>query len=411
MKSTRGYDELPLVWLLAGADGRIRDLNASGERLFGRHRKELIGADLSSFADPVTRASLPGLLATACIDGQSVTRLLTFQRSDGSVAPVLAAIQNAQRLKAEDRIQILGIEDSFRTAHLRELESRAEMLAGFIDASSEAVWCIKYTEPVDLRHGVQEVVRQVFENKCHWQMCNAAMAKLYNLPDGLDFNRQPVAAYFRRTPENEAFVRQLIDAHFCIDAAPSLECGHDGKVFYVENSVRCHIEEGLLSRMWGTVRDITEFRTTQNVLTERKREVTEILTALPDAILVVDIARRAIALNPAFESTFGWTADEVLGNDVSFLIDLETARPGLGRWFAPTPSRWTTNVITARGRPCRCDVTIAPLPTDSDRRFVMSIRTERPNPEEARGRVKSNYKRQNPKKRVSGKPRTMQGSK
>src|SRR5439155_4366405 len=119
---------------------------------------------------------------------------------------------------------------------------------------------IEYTEPVDVTQPEAEIVRQVFENDCHWSMCNRAMAHLYNLPDDLDFNRQPVSTYFRRSPENEAFVRQLIAENFQVDAAPAIDVRHDGTLAHVENSVRAHIESGLMVRMWGTVRDMTRLR-------------------------------------------------------------------------------------------------------------------------------------------------------
>jgi PAS domain S-box-containing protein len=353
--------EFPLFDVLIDQCGRI---GGSAGALLGTQLRCLSGSE---------QAPLPDILARLTAD-RPVISPLRLQGSTGQSVPVLAALWPAVDDLGEHCIRVVALDEIERDEYVRNVENRAELLAAFIDVSTEAMWCMEYTEPVDLSCGVNEIIRQVFENDCHWRMCNAAMAKLYNLPDGLDFNRQPVSAYFRRTPENEAFVRQLIDARFHIDAAPSLEYRHDGKIFYVENSVRCHIEGSLMIRMWGTVRDITEFQTAQNALAARKREVTEILTALPDAVLVVDLCRRAMAVNPAFESTFGWTAEQILGNDVTPIIDLESSRPGLGRWFAPTPSRWVAEVVGFDGQVCRCDVRIAPLPADTDRRYVLVLR-------------------------------------
>jgi len=390
MQQRLNDQEVPLFQVLVNFQGTICDINGVAQKLLGREREELIGRDLWSLTGGTTQSDLNEPLAELRnATAEPIVWPLTFQDREGRVRRILAAMYGVNADKGERLIQLLGLDDSLRATQMRELESRAEMLAGFIDASSEAMWCMEYTEPVDLRCGVQEIIRQVFENDCHWSMCNTAMARLYSLPDGLDFNRQPVSMYFRRTPENEAFVRQLIDSRFHIDAAPSLEYRHDGRMFYVENSVRCHLEGDLMIRMWGTVRDLTQFRTTQNVLAERKREVTEILTALPDAILVVDLSRRAIAVNPAFESTFGWTAEDVLGKDVSDIIDLENSRPGLARWFAPTPSRWTADVISSEGESHRCDIRIAPLPEDTDRRFVMSLRPLLSQKPKARRKYKS----------------------
>ncbi len=137
---------------------------------------------------------------------------------------------------------------------LDELEqSRRELkiLRGFVTAARDACWCIECTEPVDLGDSEEEIVRQVFENECYWQLCNEAMAQIYRLPEGLDFNRENVRFVFPRNPENEAFIRQLNEAKFHLDGAPSLDQRYDGATMFAENDVRAEIRVGYLLRMWG----------------------------------------------------------------------------------------------------------------------------------------------------------------
>jgi PAS domain S-box-containing protein len=291
----------------------------------------------------------------------------------------IAALMNTLQVDVDSLvISLLGFDDTDNAIHLSKLEYATEMLNGFTDASTEAMWCIEYTEPVDLTLGEQEIVRQVFENECHWSMCNRAMAEIYNLPPGLDFNSQRVSLYFRRNPINEAFVRQLIDSRFHIDSAASVDVRHDGTVAYVENSVRCHIEGGKMVRMWGTVRDTTEFRVAHNRLAQREREVREVLSAIPDAIVVVNKAQQVLAINPAFESLFGWRADSVLGKSVSTIIDLDSNTEDHHRWFARAEHRWIADVNKVDGTSVSCDVRMAPFPDDELSRYVLCIRSARP---------------------------------
>jgi PAS domain S-box-containing protein len=172
----------------------------------------------------------------------------------------------------------------------------------------------------------------------------------------------------------------LIENDFHVDSAPSTDVRHDGSVAYVENSVRCHIEDEKMYRMWGTVRDTTEFRAAQNRLAQREREIREILSALPDAVLVVNKTKRVLALNPAFEATFGWRAEDILGKDASGIINLESRQPHEPRWFARTPHRWIKDVARSDGEVISCDVRIAPLQDDEHRRFVLSLRPETSSP-------------------------------
>ncbi len=275
-------------------------------------------------------------------------------------------------------IRLTGFDDTENFLHLSRLEHATEMLNGFTDASTEAMWCIEYTEAVDLSIGEQEILRQVFENECHWNMCNRAMAEIYNLPAGLDLNQQRVSRYFRRNPTNEAFVRQLIDSRFHIDSAPSVDVRHDGTVAYVENSVRCHIEDGKMRRMWGTVRDMTEFRVAHNRLAQREREVREVLSAIPDAVLVINKSQQVLAVNPAFESSFGWRTDNVLGKSACAIINVDSNTEDDHRWFARAERRWTTDVNKADGTSVSCDVRMAPISDDELSRYVLCIRPATP---------------------------------
>ncbi len=266
-------------------------------------------------------------------------------------------------------------EPSKDQSRVAQLEEALDVANGFIEASPIAMWCIEYSEPVDTYSAEQEIVRQVFENDCHWRMCNHAMARLYNLPDGLDFNRQRVSSYFPRSAENEAFIRQLIDANFHLDSAPAVDVRHDGTPMHVENSVRCRIEAGLLLRMWGTVSDITESRLAHDRLVHREQSVNAILSALPDAVLVVDPTGNVVAVNSAFELDFGWPAKDVLGKQVSPIVDLSAGSVRGSRPAGQFPQRWRAPVRHANGLSVDCDIRMAPLQEDEGlRRSVLSIR-------------------------------------
>lgn len=363
-----------LVFLRISRLGKLIDANEVAARALGYDFSDFLGLEVASV---VGREFLEILNPFFRSTPQPVNdcHRVTLRHVDGKTAvSVVGVIRTVQLDTRNQVVDIVGPIDAAGAQRLADLESNATLLTGFIELSSEAMWCMEYAEPVNLASSDQEIVRQVFENECHWRMCNRAMARLYNLPDGLDFNRQPISAVFRRNPENEAFVRQLIATRFHIDAAPSLDVRHDGSLAFIENTVRSDIEGVSLLRLWGTVRDVTQLRTTESKLTERQREVTEILHALPDPVLVVDMGRRAVALNTAFETTFGWSATQVLGQDVSPIIDLETRRPNQRRWFADTERRWIAAVRVADQCTIRCDVRIARMGDDADRRFVLAMR-------------------------------------
>lgn len=173
------------------------------------------------------------------------------------------------------------------------------VLAGILDASSDACWCMEFTEPVDLTAPDHEVVRQVFLNDPRWRFCNAAMARLYLLPPGRVFDDQPVSDIFPRNRQNEEFVLNLIANGFEVDAAPALDRRYDGVQIYVENDVRAHIEDGRLIRMFGVVRDVGKHRHREEALMAEHEVALAMLAAQPTAVLALGAQGVILAANPA----------------------------------------------------------------------------------------------------------------
>ncbi|NJL08544.1 MAG: PAS domain-containing protein, partial [Methylacidiphilales bacterium] len=251
--------------------------------------------------------------------------------------------------------------------------SAEDVLSCMVDACGEAMWCIEFDEPVDTAQPRGEIIRQIFENTCHWTLCNRAMARIYGVPDGGDLNREPVSRFFARSPENEWFIGQLIDSSYSIDGVASCDHLHDGTPVFLENTVRCHIEDGLLWRMIGTLRDLTTFKETEVALTRREESVKDVLGAIADVVVVIDRDACLCAANPAFEKLFGVPVEPWLGRTLTPIVDLE-------RYLHP----WVASLEPFTVMACRpgqgailCEATLAPVPDGFDSRFVAVLRPAR----------------------------------
>jgi PAS domain S-box-containing protein len=300
--------------------------------------------------------------------------LVTFLERNGSPKKIAGLVDRIVLPDGTALLRFTACHDA-RCGHwLEDLMSSEEVLRGFVQTSSEAMWCIEFSEPVDIGLDDHEIVRQVFENDCHWLLCNEALVQLYQLPGDLCIDCQPVSLYFPRSPENEAFILQIIHSDFAVDNAPSVDVRHDGSPLYMENNVRCSIVDGYLVRMWGTLRDVTEFRQTQNRLENEAETAYNILSALPDAILIIDRNRRLVAVNPSFETLFGLSCEKFLGRDVQNIIELEQALPGGHRGYGFDPQCWQTTVKTKFDANLCCEVQIAPIGEGAPHHFVLSLR-------------------------------------
>lgn len=252
-----------------------------------------------------------------------------------------------------------------------------DMLRDFIGASRDALWCIEFAEPVDLTAPEAEIIRQVFENECYWRLCNTAMARLYKLPEDQDFNAQNVRFVFPRNPENEDFVRQLIANDFNIDGAPSLDQTYEGEWIHAANDVRADIENGGLHRMWGAVRNLTQQRRLEKELTERLESLVNVLSAVPDPVLVIGSNGNLLAANPALEWVFGWNVDNVLGRPAKELLTFKDGAvsaddvPVAGERALVVP----VSVVSNAGRVTECEAFVSSYDTpDRDRQMVVTLR-------------------------------------
>lgn len=306
-----------------------------------------------------------------------VSRMVRMQPHGGAEMPLPCLVDKidgraGKGKAARTLLRVTALYDPEAQGAAAGLEKSEKLLRDLVETASEAMWCIEFSEPIDLAAGTQEIVRQVFTNECRWLMCNKAMARLY-VPDGVDFKEQAVSLYFQRNAANEAFVDQIIESGFCIDNALSVDVRHDGSTIYVENTVRAHIHDGRLIRLWGTVRDVTDYRQTQNRLQQQVENVHNVLGAIPYALLVIDRSRKVLGVNPAFESNFGWHPQQLLGRDIQPLIDIENALPGGRRWYGCDRQQWIADIKTQAGATRACEAVISPIGEEAPDQFVLTL--------------------------------------
>lgn len=206
-----------------------------------------------------------------------------------------------------------------------ELIERVEILSQMIGAATEACWCIEFLEPVDISLAEEEIVDRVFSNESRWRACNEAMARLYRVPEGLDFNTQPVARYFPDTDINRQMIRELVRSNYRLDQAAAVDRRHDGSEMMVENDFRAAIKDGLLIRLWGTTRDIGPYTRRVQQLSDRADTMRDILSATPDPILVMSEDGIVLAANPAAEIAWGRQAEQILGRPLQQFVETRGA--------------------------------------------------------------------------------------
>lgn len=78
---------------------------------------------------------------------------------------------------------------------------------------------------------------------------------------------------------------------------------------------------GKIYGVLGIYEDITERKLGKILLRDRKAELEQIFTALPEALVYTNVKREIIRVNPAFTSIFGYTSEEVIGKTTELLYE------------------------------------------------------------------------------------------
>lgn len=367
------YGALPCVVMAFTQGGELAHCNAIAKELMGPTDKDKI--TLADIFASQSAQLLKQHLNAGCNKNNELQEILEINSSYQFSLELLAQIRWWLPSEGEPLLILTAIEPKLLPEKHSKLEKDYRTLRSLIETSATPTWCIEYTEPVDLNVSDKEIIRQVFENDSHWYMCNKAMARLYDIPDDLDFNKQPVRMNFPRSPQNEAFIQELIDCGFFIDEALSVDSSHDGRLMYIANTVRPHIEFGMLHRMWGTSRDITQDKRKEAQLKQRENEMREVLSSVPDIILVVDEKLVLQGANPAFEKQLGWRIDDWLGKKLTQVVDLQPYTMQKKEMMSGGARRFVVPIFCADNKTRNFDASLAHFVDDlNGDRFVGVLR-------------------------------------
>ncbi|BAN47697.1 PAS domain-containing protein [Metapseudomonas resinovorans] len=288
-------------------NGQLLNISPSLSDQLGFAPDELPGLGIEQIYTAESVRTLQQLFASPPADERVQELELTLIRHSGGLMPVIASGILEWRATPSPRLHLIMMPLGSLSRRISEQQNANEVMSHMLYSAKVAYWCIEWAEPVDVTQTPDEVVRQVFENRSHWRMCNRAMAEVYEMPADVDFNQQPVRLYWPRSPANEEFVRRLVETGFCVDGALSVDRRHDGSPAYVENDVRATIQNGRLLRMWGSIRDVSQELRMQHDAEQRIDALRRVFDAVPDAVVVIDEELQPQWRNAAFENLFGIT--------------------------------------------------------------------------------------------------------
>lgn len=188
----------------------------------------------------------------------------------------------------------------------------------YIEQSSEGIYCHGFKTPISADITVHNLVEHMKKDG-HLSKCNTAMAKMYGFDQGSEMEGMLTSDLIDLTDEaNIDYLQAFLDNDFKIVNAESHEKDRFGASRYFLNNLTGIVEDGKLTQVWGTQRDITERKLIENEI----RVLASLVEHTSDVLTASDLEYRPLTWNKAAERIYGLKADEVLGNDLRFFLDI-----------------------------------------------------------------------------------------
>ncbi|NRB50851.1 MAG: PAS domain-containing protein [Saprospiraceae bacterium] len=158
-------------------------------------------------------------------------------------------------------------------------EASEEGVKQFLKLTTEAIYHISFTSPIPLDLPIEEQYNR-FKRDGYFLECNNAFAKLYGHEDGKVLNGMPVLKFVDGIPDAGMAVTfpDFAKANYILLNKASREWNDKGEYVHLLNNVFGIVEKNELKGIWGTQRDISELKATQDTIAMRD-EITERLMA------------------------------------------------------------------------------------------------------------------------------------
>ena len=229
---------------------------------------------------------------------------------DGAVSGMLGVVQDiTEHVRTRDALRA-------QADTIRESEERYR---AFIQHSSEGIWRLEFSPPIDTSLPVDAQVAAAYLHG-RFAECNAVMARMYGLTSPAELVGRTLDFMLPASdPAARAYLASIIEADYRASDVESKERDADGKSKYFSNSMTGVVIEGRLHRMWGSQRDVSERKEAERA----QAYLAAIVGSADDAIIAKDLDGIIQSANAAAERVFGYPAAELVGRPVLMLIPPE----------------------------------------------------------------------------------------
>ena len=200
------------------------------------------------------------------------------------------------------------------SARLERLEQELESYRELVAASDEGIYRIDFEPPVSIDLPEEEQIAQGLAVG-RIAAANPAMARMYGFERPEELVGRPLAEMLvgDDPPTRRALV-ELARNGYRARGFESLELDREGREHHFQNSTVGVVESGRLVSIWGSQRDLTEERTTLELLRQSEQRFAQAFELNPGAISISTLEDGTfVDVNRAFAEVVGLPRESLIG--------------------------------------------------------------------------------------------------
>ena len=152
---------------------------------------------------------------------------------------------------------------------IRNLQKSEKRLQSFVVNLSEALFCYEYVPPISIDLPIKNQI-EMFYNGILVD-CNVIGAQYYGYTKISEVLGKSLTELFKAPQGSlDEFFKDFIVNEYKVKNAEASEILEDGSKRYFLNNAHSTIENGLLKRVWGAYREITDIKETEEEIEMRK---------------------------------------------------------------------------------------------------------------------------------------------
>jgi PAS domain S-box-containing protein len=201
----------------------------------------------------------------------------------------------------------------YRKKEEDELRESEQRYRAFIAKNADAMWRVEFEQPIDITLSVQEQVEAMYRYG-YVAECNDAAADLLGLKKAeqvIGFRLEDISP--RSDPNMHTATVATVRSGYEFTTIELTRQDRSGKWRHLLRSQWGIVEDGKLERIWGTTRDITELKTSEQELDASKRRMADMLDTMKLVVLIEDLEGAVTHCNRHFHRMTGWRAADING--------------------------------------------------------------------------------------------------